>query len=106
MKFKIFTGKTPLAASRLTVERFAKTKAGCVFLIPRSLPYRVYLVPPCQSVWVHAYADDTTKFSRIDRFPFSVTMDLPFEVAQKPSSLFVFTERFKQAPLLAKFAGK
>ena len=63
MKFKIFTGKTPLA-SRMS-------------LIPHPLPCRVYLVLPCQSVWVDAYADDTNKFSRIERFRFSITMDLP-----------------------------
>ena len=56
MKFKTFTGKTPLAS-----------RMSC----------RVYLVLPCQSVWVDAYADDTNKFSRIERFPFSITMDLP-----------------------------
>lgn len=63
MKFKTFTGKTPLAS--------------CMSLILHPLPCRVYLVLPCQSVWVDAYTDDTNKFSPIDRFPFSITMDLP-----------------------------
>ena len=71
--FWILTRATPLVAPKMVILRQNETQRQCLGL--PSLPCEVFLLLPPQSVRAdgRTYVDVITKFSAIDRFPYSFT---------------------------------